>query len=160
MRSNAFPRGGQPQSGVRGGAAAKRAAMQPNIQNRTIFTGTKEKDSDCLEVMRGLNTASIDLIYLDPPFNSKKNWDAPLGSAAAGAGFKDKWHYSDIKEEWWRHIKTGNRALYAVIEAAGMSGGMPNKAYMVYMGMRLLEMHRILKTTGALWQAKGQYLFA
>ena len=41
--------------------------------------------------MRGMNSASIDLIYLDPPFNSKANYAAPIGSEAAGAAFKDTW---------------------------------------------------------------------
>ncbi|MGI9338918.1 MAG: DNA methyltransferase [Gammaproteobacteria bacterium] len=125
--------------------------MQPNIQNRTVFTGTKDKDGDCLEVMRGMNSASVDLIYLDPPFNSKKQWDAPLGSAAAGASFKDRWTYGDIKEEWWRTIRGEHRALYSVIEAAGYTGGKADKAYMCYMGVRLMEMRRILKKTGSIY---------
>ena len=59
-----------------------------NFKNRTIFTG------DNLPVLRGLNTGSVDLVYLDPPFNSKRQWNAPLGSKAAGAGFKDTWTLS------------------------------------------------------------------
>ena len=125
--------------------------MQANIQNCTVFTGTAERDGDCLEVMRGMDSSSIDLIYLDPPFNSKKQWDAPLGSAAAGASFKDRWTYSDIKEEWWRTIRGENRALYSVVETAGYTGGKPDKAYMCYMGVRLLEMQRILKPTGSIY---------
>ena len=46
-------------------------------------------DRDNLEILRGLNSASVDLIYLDPPFNSNQNYAAPVGSAAAGAAFKD-----------------------------------------------------------------------
>ena len=125
--------------------------MQPNIQNRTVFTGTKDKDNDCLEVMRGMNTASVDFIYLDPPFNSKKQWDAPLGSAAAGASFKDRWAYDDIKAEWAHHIKKDNPALYSVIDASLATGGKPNGAYMIYMAIRLLEMHRVLKDTGSIY---------
>ena len=56
---------------------------QPNWKNQTIWT------ADNLEVMRGMNSASVDLIYLDPPFNSKANYAAPIGSRAAGAAFKD-----------------------------------------------------------------------
>ena len=51
------------------------------IANRTIFT------RDNLEVMRGMDNESIDLIYLDPPFNSNTNYAAPI--EAAGAAFKD-----------------------------------------------------------------------
>ena len=39
--------------------------------------------------MRGMNSESVDLIYLDPPFNSNKTYSAPIGSKAAGAAFKD-----------------------------------------------------------------------
>lgn len=50
-----------------------------NVVNRTIFT------RDNLEVLRGINSGSIDLVYLDPPFNSNKNYSAPIGSKAATA---------------------------------------------------------------------------
>ena len=65
-----------------------------NVANRTIFI------RDNLEVMRGVNSASVDLIYLDPPFNSKRMFEAPIGSQAAGASFKDAWTLDDVKEEW------------------------------------------------------------
>ena len=54
-----------------------------NFADRTIWTG------DNLDILRGLNSASVDFIYLDPPFNSNRNYAAPVGSAAAGAAFKD-----------------------------------------------------------------------
>ena len=49
-----------------------------NVSDRTIWTG------DNLDILRGLNSASVDLVYLDPPFNSNRNYAAPVGSAAAG----------------------------------------------------------------------------
>ena len=55
----------------------------PNFANRTLWTG------DNLDILRGLNSATVDLIYLDPPFNSNKAYAAPVGSKAAGAAFKD-----------------------------------------------------------------------
>ncbi|MXY15159.1 MAG: hypothetical protein F4X94_01415 [Dehalococcoidia bacterium] len=51
-----------------------------NWSNQTIWTG------DNLPIMRGMNSASVDLIYLDPPFNSDANYAAPIGSEVAGAG--------------------------------------------------------------------------
>ncbi|MCY3801893.1 MAG: hypothetical protein OXG46_09970 [Chloroflexi bacterium] len=51
----------------------------PNFTNRTIWTG------DNLDIVRGLNSDSVDLIYLDPPFNSNQTYAAPVGSKAAGA---------------------------------------------------------------------------
>ena len=54
-----------------------------NFKNRTLFI------SDNLPVLRGLNSATIDLIYLDPPFNSKKQYKAPIGTKAEGQKFDD-----------------------------------------------------------------------
>ena len=51
----------------------------PNFVNRTLWTG------DNLDILRGLNSDIVDLIYLDPPFNSNKTYAAPVGSKAAGA---------------------------------------------------------------------------
>jgi hypothetical protein len=59
--------------------------MLPNFANRTLWTG------DNLPILRGMNDASVDLIYLDPPFNSNANYAAPTGSRAAGAEFTDTW---------------------------------------------------------------------
>ncbi len=49
----------------------------PNWSNRTMWTG------DNLDIMRGMNSESVDLIYLDPPFNSNRNYAAsePIGAA-------------------------------------------------------------------------------
>ena len=58
---------------------------QPNFKSRTMWTG------DNLTILRGLNSESVDLIYLDPPFNSNRTYSAPIGSQAAGAVFKDTW---------------------------------------------------------------------
>jgi len=65
-----------------------------NVPNRTIFC------KDNLDVMRGINSQSIDLIYLDPPFNKNKKFTAPIGSQAQGAGFSDIFRKEDVKEDW------------------------------------------------------------
>ena len=65
-----------------------------NFADRTIWTG------DNLDILRGLNSDSVDLIYLDPPFNSNRNYAAPIGSAAAGAAFKDTWTLDDLDVAW------------------------------------------------------------
>ena len=118
----------------------------PNpVKNRTIFTG------DNLEIMRGLPDSMVDLIYLDPPFNSKHNYAAPIGSKAAGAAFKDTWTLDDVDVAWWGEIQESNPALYAVLDAAKHAGGKSAMSYLIYMGIRMLEMHRILKDTGSLY---------
>ena len=117
----------------------------PNWANRTIWTG------DNLPIMRGMNSASVDLIYLDPPFNSNKTYSAPIGSEAAGAAFKDTWTLSDVDLAWHGEIAEQNPAVYAAIAAAGETHGTGMQSYMIMMAVRLLEMHRLLKDTGSLY---------
>ena len=98
--------------------------------------------------MRGMNSESVDLIYLDPPFNSKANYAAPIGSKAAGAEFKDTWTLTDVDVEWINLIEAKHPALHRVLLAAMNDS---DKAYLVYMAARLLEMHRLLKPTGSIY---------
>ena len=118
-----------------------------NVANRTIFC------HDNLEVLQGINSDSIDLIYLDPPFNKKKTFTAPIGSSAEGASFKDIFYQEDIKEEWIQVIKEDLHEVYnflnAVKEIEGRSSY--NFCYLAYMAIRLIELHRILKDTGSLY---------
>lgn len=117
---------------------------EPNWANRTIWTG------DNLPIMRGMNSESVDLIYLDPPFNSKANYAAPIGSVAAGAEFKDTWTLTDIDEAWLYLLadKPQQKPLWRVIQAA-QSGS--DKSYLIYMAIRLQEMKRLLKSTGSIY---------
>ena len=114
----------------------------PNWANQTIWTG------DCLDILRGMNSESVDLIYLDPPFNSKANYAAPIGSKAAGAAFKDTWTLSDVDAEWINLIEAKHPALYRVLLSAMTPS---DKSYLAYMAARLLEMHRILNPTGSIY---------
>ena len=98
--------------------------------------------------MRGMNSASVDLIYLDPPFNSKANYAAPIGSKAAGAEFKDTWTLSDVDVEWVNLIEAKHPALHRVLLAAMTDS---DKSYLAYMAVRLLEMRRLLKPTGSIY---------
>ena len=116
-----------------------------NVQNRTIFTG------DNLDVLRNLNSACIDLIYLDPPFNTGKQWQAPLDSDAAGAVFDDVWTLDDVKAEWANQIEASDPAVWAVVTAAGRAYGESMQAYLSFMCVRLFELYRILKPTGSLY---------
>ncbi len=114
----------------------------PNWHNQTIWTG------DNLDIMRGMNAESIDLIYLDPPFNSKANYAAPIGSKAAGAAFKDTWTLRDVDVEWINLIEAKHPTLYRVLLAAMTPS---DKSYLAYMAVRLLEMRRLLKDTGSIY---------
>ena len=95
-----------------------------------------------------MNSDSVDLIYLDPPFNSKANYAAPIGSAAAGAAFKDTWSLSDVDVAWLDLLESKHPALNRVILAALNAS---DKSYLIYMAVRLLEMKRILKPKGSIY---------
>ena len=104
-----------------------------------------------LDILRGMNSECVDLIYLDPPFNSNRNYAAPIGSEAAGAAFKDTWTLSDVDEAWHGEIADREPAIYAIIDAARQSHGKSMKSYLIMMAVRLLEMRRVLKPTGSIY---------
>lgn len=116
-----------------------------NVSNRTIFEG------DNLSILRGIDSETIDLIYLDPPFNSNRTYEAPIGSEAAGAAFKDAWTLSDVDNVWHGEIGEVEPALYSAISAAGETHGKSMKAYLIMMSVRMLELHRVLKSTGSIY---------
>ena len=115
------------------------------VVNRTIFT------ADNLYVMRGLESESFDLIYLDPPFNSKKQWNAPIGSEAAGAAFKDTWKLSDVDELEVELMEKTHPKVAALIKAIGIVSGGGDQSYLTMMAPRLIEMRRLLKPAGSLF---------
>ena len=98
-----------------------------------------------------MNSACVDLIYLDPPFNSGQQWSAPIGSEAAGAEFKDAWTLSDINIAEQGIIRKEHPKLHAIIKAAGKVHSPSMRSYLIYMGVRLVEMKRILKPTGSIY---------
>ena len=83
------------------------------MKNRTLFI------ADNLDILRGINSDCIDLIYLDPPFNSKRIYKAPIGSPAEGAEFKDIWTDEDVKDGWYSEIAEQYPQIHHVIQAAG-----------------------------------------
>ena len=116
-----------------------------NIKNRTLFI------ADNLDIMRGMNSDTIELIYLDPPFNSNRNYKAPIGSPAEGATFKDIWTDEDIKAEWHGQIAAEHEELYQIIQASEVVYDKSMKIYLTAMAVRFFEMKRILKRTGSIY---------
>lgn len=66
---------------------------EPDFPNRTLW------NYDNLDVLRGMASGCVDLIYGDPPFNSDAVYQATPGSKAAGQKFNDRWSWSDAKGE-------------------------------------------------------------
>ena len=129
---------------------------EANFVDKTIWTG------DNLDILRGLNSESVDLIYLDPPFNSNRDYAAPVGSQAAGAKFEDTWNLSKLDVAWMGLIADEQPAMYKVIEAAGLTHGKGMQSYLCMMAVRLVEMRRVLKDTGSIYlhcdPTAGHYL--
>ena len=117
----------------------------PNFVNKTIWTG------DNLDILRGLNSEMVDLIYLDPPFNSNKDYAAPVGSKAAGAAFKDTWTLSDLDVAWMGLIADEQPAIAYLLDTTGKTHGKGMQSYLTMMAVRLLEMRRVLKPTGSIY---------
>ena len=130
--------------------------MTPNWKNHTIWTG------DNLPIMRGMNSRCVDLIYLDPPFNSNQDYAAPIGSKAAGAAFKDTWTLDDVDRLWLLLLRDKDPVLFHVIEGARLVHGNGMASYLSMMAQRINEMKRLLKPAGSLYlhcdPTAGHYL--
>ncbi len=124
-------------------------------------------------MLRGIDSGTIDLIYLDPPFNTGKQWHAPIGSDAEGASFNDIWSWDDVSEaagetltmsvkRQWLNALHVESPVRSVVETAEATAGEEMGAYLAFMAMRLVEMQRVLKPTGSIYlhcdPTAGHYL--
>ena len=147
--------------------------IQGGLRNRTIFC------EDNLEVLRGINSNSIDLIYLDPPFSKNENFVATKGSKEKIAtiknffitlqkenntfinedfneifknvSFKDIWTEIDIHSTYYTEIDKYNHQLISYFESIRNTTTAGGFYYLIYMLVRLIEMKRILKDTGSIY---------
>ena len=115
---------------------------------------------DNLRVLRDhFDTDIVDLIYLDPPFNSNATYNVlfkgPSGEASPAQieAFEDSWHWNDSAEEaYWQVLHGANTDAAKMLEAMrGFLGQNDMMAYVAMMAVRLIELHRVLKPTGSLY---------
>lgn len=118
---------------------------EPNFSNRTLWT------ADNLDILRGMNSECVDLIYLDPPFNSNRTYAAPIGSRAAGAAFEDTWTLDKLDVAWMGLIADEQPAIANLLHTTSLTHGKGMQSYLTMMAVRLLEMRRILKPTGSIY---------
>ena len=117
-----------------------------NFQNRTLYHG------DNLDFLRGMNSETVHLIATDPPFNKSRDFHATPDSLARGASFQDRWSWrDDIHDEWLLTIQRDHPDVWSVINTAKRVYGDDMGAFLCFMGVRLLEMHRVLREDGSLY---------
>lgn len=127
--------------------------MVKPITENTLFYG------DNLPILREyIPDESIDLIYLDPPFNSNRTYnvlfkqESGQDSEAQIAAFEDTWHWNQAAEETYHELVTAGTTAGQIIGALRSSIGENQMlAYLVMMAARLVELHRVLKPTGSLY---------
>ena len=124
--------------------------MNTDTLNRTLFI------ADNLPILRSIDSESVDLIATDPPFN--KGVKAFEGIVTAGydkkgqkVSYKDIWTWRDVQQEWVDQITEDHPALKEVIEAANTAGGEDMGAFLCWLAVRVLEMHRVLKPAGSMY---------
>ena len=107
---------------------------------------------DCLDILPSIKAGSIDLIYLDPPFNTGKKQKAKAGS------YDDTWFDKPPDTDQDSHTEAVSASLNAAYKCSGKAMG----NYLSHMAVRLEALHRVLKPTGTVYlhcnQISGHYL--
>ncbi|MBI4282298.1 MAG: site-specific DNA-methyltransferase [Chloroflexi bacterium] len=116
--------------------------------------------SDNLDILRDhIPGESVDLIYLDPPFNSNRSYNVLFRESSGSASeaqieaFEDTWEWGDAARDAYHEVVIGPhqqvaRMLGAIVEGLGHN---PVTAYLTMMSVRLVELHRVLKPTGSIY---------
>jgi site-specific DNA-methyltransferase (adenine-specific) len=125
----------------------------PEWKNRLYF-------GDNLVILReAVASESVDLVYLDPPFNSNANYNVLFGekggekSSAQITAFEDTWHWGMEAEAAFKElVETAPPKLVELMRALrSFLGQSDMMAYLTMMALRLVEYHRVLKPTGSLY---------
>ena len=125
--------------------------MSQNFIDNTLY------EMDNLVVLRGMNSETVDLIATDPPFNTKRNRKDTAGFYVdnwkwGDTGIlPDQWKWNEVHPKWLEGIKDDHEALYQAIDAAIHCKGEDTAAFLCFISVRLLEMHRILKPKGSIF---------
>jgi adenine specific DNA methylase Mod len=116
---------------------------------------------DNLEILPGLDAKSVDLVYLDPPFNSNRSYNvifakhAGTDVAAQIEAFDDTWHWTPVTEQQYQQYTLGGKLPSRMVDALAafrlLLGENDAMAYLVNMAPRLVELRRVLKPTGSLY---------
>ncbi len=117
-----------------------------NFENRTLYHG------DNLDFLRGMNSETVHLVATDPPFNKNRDFHATPDSLARGARFSDRWSWErDVHEEWTDSIRDDWPGVWHVITSTRGAYGDDMAAFLCWLGVRLMEMRRVLREDGSLY---------
>ena len=108
----------------------------------TLFCG------DNLEVLRRFPSESVDLIATDPPFNTGRDFKGSSDSRAADAAFRDRWYWLPLHDGWLKDLPA---EAADVVRLSRRIHGDGMGAFLCFMGIRLVEMRRVLKATGSIY---------
>ena len=125
----------------------------PNFENRTLYYG------DNLPALRRMNSETVHLIATDPPFKKQKGFFSDAG------GYDDRWTWqkdilgldrkgnpiAENHDDWIDQIQDDWPGAWRVIDAARTVYGDDMGAFLCWLGVRLMEMHRILRDDGSLY---------
>src|SRR3989337_1952908 len=126
----------------------------PDLSTNVLYYG------DNLDILRRyIPNDSIDLIYLDPPFNSNRSYNILFRESSGAASeaqieaFEDTWHWAQPAAQAYEEVVSGPhqkvaRMLRAMVEGLGHNDV---TAYLTMMAVRLVELHRVLKPTGSIY---------
>ena len=114
-----------------------------NVPNRTTFIG------DDLEALRGINSESVDLVYLNPPPNYDRERQGR--GHATGVDYQQAWTLEDMRPEWVDEIELRRPDVLTVINAAKVVHGDSMAGFLTYLSVRMLELERVLKPTGSIY---------
>src|SRR5665811_1998079 len=118
---------------------------------------------DNLDVLRKhIADESVDLVYLDPPFNSNRGYNVIFASrdtlasadSAQIQAFDDTWHWTPVTDQQYTAAVNGElpgRVQDVLVAMRTLLGENDAMAYLVNMAPRLVELHRVLKATGCLY---------
>lgn len=114
---------------------------------------------DNLDVLRRyVRDESVDLVYLDPPFNSRQDYNVLFAekdgtrSASQIMAFEDTWEWNQESAQAYETlVENGGRVAEAMVAFHTFLGGSDMMAYLAMMAPRLVELHRVLKETGSIY---------
>jgi len=132
------------------------------LRKPLVFKPNTLYHGDCLDIIDGWDADCVDLIYLDPPFNSNANYNVLYGKDTAGKPRDEPAQFTAFKDTWFWSAESGRRLREIKRAAAhpahrsikGLAKVLPKTgmlAYLVYMADRIAVMRDALKPTGSIY---------